>query len=197
MKPPMPAVVSVLLIAQGDGFVREIVLDPNGNMVNDFTLPLHKPFDAALIRENREAVRHYAEEWQRTASSQLGYTFTEIRSITVMAGGRVLYCSSTEAPEPTGKVVHCMREPFDIYIGRRHQRFPCGSEWGNPYVIGRHGNRSEVLAKYRAWVPTQPHLMAALPQLFRQRLGCWCKPHACHGDVLLELAEQHMRKAGA
>lgn len=30
--------------------------------------------------------------------------------------------------------------------------------------------------------------MAALPEL-KGRLGCWCKPEACHGDVLVELLE--------
>jgi len=41
------------------------------------------------------------------------------------------------------------------YIGR-------GSPWGNPFVIGRDGNRNEVVAKYAAWVLTQPQLLARL-----------------------------------
>jgi hypothetical protein len=45
-----------------------------------------------------------------------------------------------------------------------------------------------VIAKYRAWIVTQPELMAALPQLRGKDLVCWCAPAACHGDVLLELA---------
>lgn len=32
-----------------------------------------------------------------------------------------------------------------IYIGRP-------SKWGNPFVIGRHGSRADVIAKYRGWV---------------------------------------------
>lgn len=79
------------------------------------------------------------------------------------------------------KVVHCKRDPHDVYIGRP-------SKWGNPFAIGRDGTRDEVVAKYREWVQQQPELMAALPELRGKVLGCWCSPKACHGDVLLELA---------
>lgn len=79
-------------------------------------------------------------------------------------------------------VVHCKHAPFDVYIGRP-------SRWGNPFKIGRDGTREEVIAKYRAWVQSQPALMAALPELRGKVLGCWCKPEACHGDTLAELAD--------
>jgi hypothetical protein len=81
-----------------------------------------------------------------------------------------------------GHVVHCRVMPYDVYIGRP-------SKWGNPFVIGRDGTRDEVIAKYRAWVVTQPDLMASLGELKGKTLGCWCGPAACHGDVLVELAE--------
>jgi hypothetical protein len=71
----------------------------------------------------------------------------------------------------------------DVYIGRP-------SKWGNPFVIGKDGDRSQVIAKYRAWVVTQPHLMTALPELKGKVLACFCAPLACHGDVLAELASK-------
>ena len=80
------------------------------------------------------------------------------------------------------RVVHCKRERYDIYIGRP-------SRWGNPYCIGRDGTRAEVIAKYRQWIQTQPHLLAALPELRGKVLGCFCAPLACHGDVLVELSD--------
>lgn len=52
------------------------------------------------------------------------------------------------------------------------------------------GSRDEAVAAYRSWLLTQPDLMAALPELKNKTLGCWCKPHRCHGDVLAELADQ-------
>ena len=39
----------------------------------------------------------------------------------------------------------------------------------------------------RRHVLSTPALVAALPGLRGRELGCWCKPQACHGDVLLEL----------
>ena len=80
------------------------------------------------------------------------------------------------------KVVHCKREPFDVYIGRP-------SKWGNPFIIGRDGTREEVIAKYEAWLKKQTKLMVALPELKDKMLGCWCFPQSCHGDVLTRLAE--------
>jgi hypothetical protein len=80
-------------------------------------------------------------------------------------------------------VVYCKRDPFDAYIGRP-------GKWGNPFVIGKDGDRAAVIAQYEAWLIRQPALMAALPDLRGKILGCWCAPAACHGDVLVRLANQ-------
>jgi hypothetical protein len=80
-----------------------------------------------------------------------------------------------------GSVVHCKHEQFDIYIGRP-------SKWGNPFSIGKDGSRAEVIEKYAAWVMQQPELMSTVHELLGKRLGCWCSPAACHGEVLLKLA---------
>lgn len=77
-------------------------------------------------------------------------------------------------------VVNCKNEVFDVHIGR-------GSPFGNPFKIGVHGNREEVITKYRNWVLTQPLLLAKMEELRGKRLGCWCKPKACHGDVIVEI----------
>lgn len=80
------------------------------------------------------------------------------------------------------RVVNKRREAYDVDITRE-------GPWGNPFAIGTHGNRREVIDQYRAWIRTQPDLLAALPSLRGKRLGCVCKPKACHGDVLVELIE--------
>ena len=36
----------------------------------------------------------------------------------------------------------------------------------------------------------KPELLARLPELEGKILACWCKPEACHGDVLLRLIEE-------
>ncbi|MFW6130894.1 MAG: DUF4326 domain-containing protein [Atribacterota bacterium] len=80
------------------------------------------------------------------------------------------------------KVVNLKNEEYDIYIGR-------GSKWGNPFVIGKDGNRKEVIKKYKTYILTKPQLLKDLNELRNKRLGCFCKPKACHGDVLVELLE--------
>lgn len=81
-----------------------------------------------------------------------------------------------------GKVVH-KKEPHDIYVGRP-------SKWGNPFIIGRDGNREQVIAKYKKWIITQPNLMAEIHTLKGKTLACWCAPLPCHADILMELANR-------
>jgi hypothetical protein len=82
------------------------------------------------------------------------------------------------------RVVHCKKEPYDVYIGRP-------SKWGNPFIIGRDGTRQEVIRKYRDWILANPQLIKQIPPNLRGKtLGCWCRPDACHGDVLAELADK-------
>lgn len=64
-----------------------------------------------------------------------------------------------------------------------------GGEWGNPYRVGIDGNRTQVLVKYDAYLTGDEALMARARRELRGRnLVCVCKPLACHGDVLLEIA---------
>jgi len=82
------------------------------------------------------------------------------------------------------RVVHCKREPYDVLIDRT-------TEWGNPYVIGPDGDRSDVIRKYRQWIESFPHKKRIIREKLRGKvLGCWCAPRACHGDVLLEIANE-------
>ena len=75
--------------------------------------------------------------------------------------------------------------PLDaVYIGRP-------SRYGNPFKIGPGGTRDEVVAEFRFWFNnTLPYSLRkkALEELKGKDLVCWCAPEACHGDVLLELA---------
>ena len=79
-----------------------------------------------------------------------------------------------------------------IYIGRP-------SVLGNPFAIGRDGDREEVIARYRAWLWDQ---VKARNEVFAELLKikamaergevcliCWCKPLACHGDVVKACVE--------
>jgi len=88
--------------------------------------------------------------------------------------------STIQAP----RVLNKLRDPVPPgahYIGRN-------SKWGNPFIIGQHGTRDDVIRKYKDWFSTQPHLIAALPELAGKSLVCFCAPKPCHGHYLFELA---------
>lgn len=91
----------------------------------------------------------------------------------------------------TTRVVHCKKEPYDVYIGRP-------SPYGNPFshkadtlARFRVATRDEAVIKYEAWVRSQPELVARIKRELRGKvLGCWCHPKRCHGDILAKIAEE-------
>lgn len=68
-----------------------------------------------------------------------------------------------------------------VYIGR-------GSKWGNPFQIGRDLDRAAVIAKHETWLRDQHDLLRSIGELRGKDLVCFCAPAACHGDLLLRLA---------
>ena len=79
-------------------------------------------------------------------------------------------------------VVH-RRDPHDVYIGRP-------SRFANPFLIGPDGTREDVIEKFREYVLAQPSMLKIIRRQLRgKRLGCWCAPKPCHGDVLAEIAD--------
>ena len=71
-----------------------------------------------------------------------------------------------------------------VYIGRP-------TRWGNPFVMGKDGTREEVVQKFAEWIKTQPELLALVRKELKGRdLVCFCSPKACHGDVLIKLANE-------
>lgn len=88
----------------------------------------------------------------------------------------------------TGRVVHCRKEPYDVFIGRP-------GEWGNPFKIGMDGTREEVVSKYEDWmrdrlIADTRGLRNRIAALHGKVLGCYCAPLSCHGDVLMKLAAE-------
>jgi hypothetical protein len=94
--------------------------------------------------------------------------------------------------KPPGTVV-CTRGP--------------GRVFGNPFVVGVHGDAAACVARFRDLltglirmypVPCPPYLeqaaardaiLARLPELRGKNLACWCAlDQPCHVDFLLELA---------
>ncbi|QOE32388.1 hypothetical protein CPT_Muenster_216 [Klebsiella phage Muenster] len=90
-------------------------------------------------------------------------------------------------------VVNKYKEPYDVYIGR-------GSKWGNPFTHIKNrdtkaefivNTREESISKYREWIFDKIEngeiTIDELLELSGKKLGCFCKPKSCHGDVLVEI----------
>lgn len=82
------------------------------------------------------------------------------------------------------KVVNKYKDKFDVYIGR-------GSKWGNPFPMKNKSDeeRSRVIEEYRKhlWnqISSGEITIYELLELDGKVLGCFCKPKACHGDVIV------------
>ena len=74
--------------------------------------------------------------------------------------------------------------PNAVYVGRP-------TIFGNPFEIGRDGNRDEVCDKFEAWIAGRPRLIeAAKRQLKNKDLVCWCAPARCHAQTLMRIANE-------
>ena len=91
------------------------------------------------------------------------------------------------------RVANKRKEPYDVYIGRP-------SIFGNPYKISDwrvrgfiRYTREEVIKLYRQYfhikLGEDPEFKRAVLALKGKVLGCYCKPLACHGDVIVEYLE--------
>jgi len=93
-----------------------------------------------------------------------------------------------EEPSPMerfpGRIVHCKKEKYDIYIGRP-------GPFGNPYVIGKDGTRDEVIEKFEHYARSNPELMEKIHREIPGKvLGCWCGTKRCHGEILIKIANE-------
>ena len=76
---------------------------------------------------------------------------------------------------------------YDFYIDRR-------TVIGNPYLIGRDGNRDEVCDLYNKWFQDNINskkiknyleiIILAYIKYGKVRLFCWCYPKRCHGNTI-------------
>lgn len=79
---------------------------------------------------------------------------------------------------------------YDVYCGRINKTYNLPeSKWANKFVIGKDGDRNEVIEKYRLWINSQPDLLNSLSELKGKTLSCWCVPEKCHCEILQDLAE--------
>jgi hypothetical protein len=63
------------------------------------------------------------------------------------------------------------------------------TKWGNPYKICKTRSRNQSIRMYEVYFVK--HLLQDIEELRgARRLGCWCKPFACHCDVIKKYLEK-------
>lgn len=83
-------------------------------------------------------------------------------------------------------------DPSNVYIGRNMSFYVKGakaSKWANPFDVKKFG-RERCIEKYKDYLLSNRSLLNSIMELKGKKLGCWCKPEACHGDVLVEVLKQ-------
>ena len=82
--------------------------------------------------------------------------------------------------------------PNSVYIGRPNQYWD--GYFGNPYPITPSETRESVLERYRRYFDRRMHtdveFRYEIEGLKGKVLLCYCKPLACHGDVIAEYLNQ-------
>jgi len=86
------------------------------------------------------------------------------------------------------KYQHGNRKPPDAVNIMR------GTQFGNPFIVGRDGDRLDVVEKFRQYlrreIKRRPEFRKAVRSLHGKDLYCCCAPLPCHGDVLEAVAAE-------
>ena len=89
------------------------------------------------------------------------------------------------------------KESYTKYIGRQRGH---NHHYGNPFIIGVHGSRNEVIRMFDFWIQGVAYtnvesrrrewILQNLASLEGEILACWCHPLPCHGDVYIQILKE-------
>ena len=80
-----------------------------------------------------------------------------------------------------------LKDPNNEYIGRGTNSITA-SKWGNPFKVDKFNSRQKVIGLYQKHIQSNPKLAKCVAELKGKKLGCWCSPQRCHGEILHHLA---------
>jgi hypothetical protein len=110
---------------------------------------------------------------------------------------------------PLTKVVNIYIEDYDIYIGREgkglsgyfgnnHPVYQVGKSWTECPICHCKHTREEAIAAFKKdfdiRIKNDPQFLFRVSELRGKRLGCFCKPLKCHGNVYKEWLDNHPNK---
>ena len=91
------------------------------------------------------------------------------------------------------EIVNCKTDYYEVYIGQKMGfKLEHSGYYGNPYTLGDY-SRKESIFLYRIYfnyrIKTDIVFRNRILKLKGKRLGCFCKPEKCHGDIIKEYLE--------
>ena len=78
------------------------------------------------------------------------------------------------------------RRRVELGLAKRCDR---ATKWGNCFIIGRDGNRAQVIEKHKVHLDAN-FTDADFEELRGWDLACWCWPKPCHCDEILRRANR-------
>lgn len=157
-------------------------------------------FDVIYISDPQGLVSNFVENNEKVVSSRIVVAVDELETIDygIVFSDDEIFTTLINSLERKNAKIRIIDTPithvvnldkgdaYDEYIGR-------GTPWGNPFALGIDGDRDEVIKTYayhcaRGWLKfTNEDLI----KLRGKKLGCHCKPAACHGDVLAKYLNEY------
>lgn len=196
---------------------------PAWERCNDVTRHLHARNSAIIMGADGQAPATRVVCWTKDASAQggtgQGIRIARAKQVPVHdMGDRTMERKVCQAMglKPTTRVLNVhkladgwQKDPNCVFIMRRrdlkwgdHVFLPSQGRFGNPFVIGKDGDRADVINQFKAWLPkwladlytVDPKIrdreVEAIRNLQGKDLVCCCAPQACHGDVLAYVASE-------
>ena len=119
----------------------------------------------------------------------------------LLSRGRCCHSGCKNCPYMETQVVNLRKEAYDVYIGRAGH----GQDgyFGNPHTMGMvycshckgHHDRASAIEAFKKdflrRVEIEPSFRKRVLELRGKRLGCFCKPLPCHGDVIKEWLDRN------
>lgn len=134
-----------------------------------------------------------------------------VSNTTTVVNVKVVYIRDNKQKDPVHiryeNLKEWIKQPDHVYIGRagivfikdektgKKERFPKkASIFANPFKVRKNKYTNETVCDlYESYMTkklhSDPHLKEQLMQLKGKKLGCWCKPKQCHGDILVKLID--------
>lgn len=167
------------------GATREFQIQDQAG--NDFFVDLAEGDLYLMLPKFQELYKHAIPRQPEVQGTRINLTFR--------------YVKPQEKPEYNGPttVVNLNNSEYDVYIGRAGKGLD--GYFGNPIVRGqeccvcgdKHFDNESIVACYRErfyrMIEEDEVFAERISQLKGKRLGCFCKPDHCHGDVIADYLE--------